>query len=440
MSAGDDHASPRGSKAFGAIKRSLIADDPLTRRVTAAALVNSFGNGLLATTTAIYFTRFVGIQNHELALTYTAAAVVTLLLAVPTGHLVDRVRPRKFAVVSICAMGVLSATNAFVGNLPQFVAVQIVFAFAEVAMRVNQQTYIGRLRQGAERVTMMSYQRAVMNLGLGLGSAVSGIALTINHANAFKILFFFDALTWFANAAIRRTLPDLEPIGERAKQGRAQALRDKYWVSIAVVNGFTEIHNQVLVLAVPLWIDQFTNAPHWVVAGTFLMNTAMVALLQVRFGKGTHEPMRAAVVHMHSMWWVAAACVLYPLSRYVPGSWLAVVVLLGAAAVHTIGELMKSAGSWGIQYGLVPHEFQGQYQAVWMMGRQVNDFIGAPLVAFLCLTWKAPGWGQWEHLPGWGVLVVVFVALSVVMPALVRAALKAHSGERAPEAVIGTTQ
>ena len=404
-------------RALAAIKSSLVSDDPLTRRMTAAALVNSFGNGLLATTTAIYFTRFVNIANHALALTYTATAVLTLLIAVPIGHIVDKVRPRKFAVGAISALGVLSLTNAFVVNLPQFVAVQMVLTLAEVAMRVNQQTYIGRLRQGAARVTMMSYQRAVMNLGLGLGSAVSGIALTINHANAFRVLFALDALTWFGNAAIRRTLPDLEPIGQHAKQGRAKALRDKLWVSIACVNGLTEIHNVVLTLAVPLWIDQFTDAPHWVVAGTFLMNTAMVAALQVRFGKGTHEPLRAARVHMHSLWWVAGACIVYPFAHLLHSGWLAAVVLLAGAAIHTIGELLKSAGSWGIQYGLVPQEYQGQYQSVWMMGRQISDFVGPPLVTALCLGWKVPGWIA---------LAIIFLALSALMPPLVARAVAAR--------------
>ena len=413
------------------LRSSLISDDPLTRRMTSAALVNSFGNGLLATTTAIYFTRFVDIANHALALTYTATAVLSLLIAVPIGRIVDTVRPRKFAVVAISSMGVLSLTNAFIVNLPQFVAVQLVFTLAEVAMRVNQQTYIGRLRQGAARVTMMSYQRAVMNLGLGLGSAVSGIALTINHANAFKVLFVLDALTWFGNAAIRRTLPDLDPIGQHARQGRAQALRDKLWVSIACVNGLTEIHNVVLTLGVPLWIDQFTDAPHWVVAGTFLMNTAMVAALQVRFGKGTHEPLRAARVHMHSLWWVAGACLVYPLARFTHSGAVAAIVLLAAAAIHTVGELLKSAGSWGIQYGLVPQEYQGQYQAVWMMGRQISDFLGPPLVTALCLGWRVPGWVT---------LAVTFLALSAVMPPLVARAVAARERSAVDAAEAGPRQ
>ena len=405
----------RPHRVMAAVKSSFIADDPLTRRMTAAALVNSFGNGLLATTTAIYFTRYLHIKNHELALTYTAAAIVSLVIAVPIGQLVDRVRPRKFAMLAISAMGVLSLSNAFIYNLPQFVIVQIVLTFAEVAMRINQQTYMGRLRQGAARVTMMSYQRAVMNLGLGIGSGVAGIALTINRVDGFKVLFVIDALTWFGNAAIRRTLPDLDPIGQRAKQGRALALRDKFWVSIACLNGLTEVHNVVLTLGVPLWIDQFTTAPRWLVAGTFLLNTAMVAALQVRFGKGTHDPIRAARVHMHSTWWIGAACLIYACATYTRAPWLAVVVMLAGAAVHTIGELMKSAGSWGIQYGLVPQEYQGQYQAVWMMGRQINDFIGPPMITLLCLGWK---------LPGWVCLAVFMVALGSAMPSLVRAALQ----------------
>ena len=403
-----------GSRAFAVIKRSLVADDPLTRRMTAAALVNSFGNGLLATTTAIYFTRFVDISNHQLALTYTAAAVLTMLLAVPVGRIVDGVRPRKFAIYAISTMGVLSLTNAFVANLPQFVFVQLLFTCAEVAMRVNQQTYIGRLRQGAERVTMMSYQRAVMNLGLGIGSAVSGIALTINHANAFKILFVLDALTWFGNAAIRSTLPDLEPIGSHARQGRAIALRDRRWVAASLINGLTEMHNVVLMIGVPLWVDQFTTAPKSVVAASFLVNTVMVAALQVRFGRGTHEPRRAADAYMRSSWWIFVAMVLYPLAFYLDQPLLAAAVILAGAVLHTIGELTKSAGAWGIQYGLVPPQYQGQYQAVWMMGRQINDLLGPPLVAFLCL-----GWG----LPGWLTLGGLIVALGMLMPSLVKRAL-----------------
>lgn len=373
--------------------------------------MNSFGNGLLSTTTAIYFTRFVDIANHQLALTFSAAAVLSMLISVPIGNLTDRWRPRRWAMVAICSMGVLSALNIFVRSFHAFFILEMVTTVMQVSMRVNQQAYMGRLRQGAERVRMMSYQRAVMNLGLGVGSLAAGAALTVNSATAFRALFILDALTWFANAWIRHRLPDLEPLGAHGKRARTAALRDRTWLTLAALNGILEIHNTVLNLAVPLYIDQFTTCPKWVVAATFIVNTAMVAFFQVRFSRGADTPVAAGSVVWRSTGYLLIAFPIYGAAALFHAPAAATAVVLLGAFIHVLGELRKSAGAWGVQYSLVDPQMQGQYQAVWSMGRQVSDLAGPPLVTALCL-----GWGE----PGWLALGVLMVAVGAAFPSLVR--------------------
>ncbi|NDB18144.1 MAG: MFS transporter [Actinobacteria bacterium] len=396
------------------LKERFVSDDPLTRTLSLASLVNTFGNGLLTATTAIFFTRFVGLSNHSLALTYTAVAAVSLSLAMPVGNLVDKWRPRRTGAASMMLLGVLSTSTIFVTELRGFVALQLLTAVVNVFMRVNQQAFMGRLREGAARVKLMAYQRAVTNVGIGLGSLAAGIALAINTATAFKVLFILDGFTWVLAAIIRLRLPDLDPIPTQGKRRRTEALRDRAYLGIVGINTVLAMNYQVLNLAVPLYVDQFTKAPKWVVAATMLVNTAMVALFQVQASRGTDTPRRAAGVMHRSAYYFAAGYAVYAAAKWANTAVLAAAVVLAGAFLHTLGELRQAASAWGLQYSLARKEYQGQYQSVWSMGWQINGLITPPLVTALCLGLKEPGW--------W-LLGAMAVAAGSLTPRVTRAAL-----------------
>jgi dipeptide/tripeptide permease len=86
-------------------------------------------------------------------------------------------------------------------------------------------------------------------------------------------------------------------------------------------------------------------------------------------------------------------------------------LLIVAALVHVIGEMLQSAGGWGISFELAPPGAQGQYQGAYAMGRQVGDMV-APLI----LTTVAVGWG-W---PGWLLTALIFLTAGTFIPIAVR--------------------
>ena len=55
--------------------------------LAAATLINTFGNGVLMTTFALYFTRVVGLRPTQVGLALPAGALAGLLVQVPAGHL-----------------------------------------------------------------------------------------------------------------------------------------------------------------------------------------------------------------------------------------------------------------------------------------------------------------------------------------------------------------
>src|SRR5262249_9175237 len=93
-----------------AVTSRLVPHDPMTRRLTLATLVNTFGNGLFMTTSALVFTRSVGLAVGQVGLGLTIAGCFGVAATVPAGHLADRWDPRKLFVVLalIEAAGLLS--------------------------------------------------------------------------------------------------------------------------------------------------------------------------------------------------------------------------------------------------------------------------------------------------------------------------------------------
>jgi MFS family permease len=84
-------------------------------------------------------------------------------------------------------------------------------------------------------------------------------------------------------------------------------------------------------------------------------------------------------------------------------------LVLGMAS-HIVGELIGSAGSWSIGFGLADEDHQGQYQGVWGLSWGLSGTLGPALVTALVI-----GMG----IPGWWILAAVFAINGTVMHKLV---------------------
>ncbi|WP_307168167.1 hypothetical protein [Streptomyces sp. B3I7] len=102
------------------------------------------------------------------------------------------------------------------------------------------------------------------------------------------------------------------------------------------------IQSKVLTVAIPLWLVTRTEAPHWLISGTMLLNTLLVIAFQIRAGRNIDNRSAGATAYRRSGVAFLLACALISMSAGVP-SWAAATLLPAAVAVHTIGELWHSA-------------------------------------------------------------------------------------------------
>jgi hypothetical protein len=111
---------------------------------------------------------------------------------------------------------------------------------------------------------------------------------------------------------------------------------------------------------------------------------------------------------------LAASCLLLATTAGGGGPGV-VAVLLAAAVVHTAGELLFVAASWGLSVPLMPHDAAGEYQGVFATG-EATALLAAPAL----MTTLVAGWGR----PGWLVLAAIFLAPAAAAVPVTRWALR----------------
>jgi hypothetical protein len=150
--------------------------------------------------------------------------------------------------------------------------------------------------------------------------------------------------------------------------------------------------DEVLLLAAPLWIVAWTAAPRWLVAALLIVNTLLVVLLQVRASRGSETIRGATRAMQRSSVLLLACCAIYAVASVPDGAALAVAILVAAVIVHTVGELVNAAGSWGLSFGLAPSHMQGEYQGVFQLGLGGARAAAPVVLTLLCIRWGVPGW------------------------------------------------
>jgi MFS family permease len=374
---------------------------PLTRRgvpverdlrvLALGSFANRFGAGAVMTTSALYFTRQVGFSAAEVAFAMSVAAIVGMVVQVPAGHLGDSHGPRRVLSFFMVGAAVTSALPVLARSPWQLALLLGLLALFERSAGSVQQGVIAQLATGGRGVLFKAYLRAVTNTAIGLGSVFGGAALVIDEPWAYVSVFVLNAaFTGFAAWNTTR-LPDLPPYRRAEGEPRLAVLRDWPYAVVVALTGLFSLHFFVMELGLALFISERTAAPPVMVAVLLVVNTACVAIFQVRLSRRADSVEAGARALVRGAVWIAVGFAIVALADRGDAAF-AVVVLVAGSLVHVVGEMIGSGGQWGLQMGLAPHERQGQYQGFAGLGFSVIAVVGPPIVTLLCVDMGETGW------------------------------------------------
>ncbi|RKR87321.1 MFS transporter [Micromonospora pisi] len=378
-----------------------------------ATLANTVGTGLWGAGAALFLTRSVGLPVTSVGVGLTVAAVVGLGASVPLGHLADRRDPRTLRAVLQLGQAVVAASYLLVGSFATFLVVAVLDALLLAGNLTVRAALVAAVAGPGGRVRAFATLRAVANVGISVGAALAGLALTADNRTGYVLLALGNAVTYLVSAGLLTRLPALPPTagGMRAGGGLA-ALRDRPYLAVGAAASVISLHAVVLTLVLPLWIAGQAHVPRATVSAVLVTNAVLTVLLTVRLSHGVRDTPSAARTMRRAGIVLAAAMLLYASSAGL-ATGTAVGLLLFATVVYTVGDLYHANASAGLSYNLADPAALGQYQGVFGLVTGLAQAAGPALLTLLLI-----GGGR----VGWVVLAVMLSLAGSAVPALTRRA------------------
>ncbi|QCX81390.1 putative transporter [Streptomyces sp. YIM 121038] len=373
----------------------LLPPRPALRTYALITLVESAGNSLFIAGSAIFFIRVVGLGAAQVGSGLTLAALLGVATAVPSGLLGDRYGYRRVLLVSYAVRIPLFLSYLLVDGYAGFLLVACGIGLAENTGRAVQPAYITVLAEKDERISFIAYSRSVTNVGWAVGSLAAGVALALDSRTAIEALVVGNALAFVLVVLLLTRLragpSQVATDAAGSLTGLAGVLRDRSYLTLALLIGLLSVCSEFFTVGLPLWIVTRTAAPSWTLSLVLLLSTLLVVALQVAVSRRTDTLKGAARAGLYAGVVLFGGCLIMPVSADAGPVAATLVIVLGVVLI-TFGELYSAASSWGLSFALSEEGHHGVYLGVWSFSTQLMQALAPVVMGAVLVGGEYAGW------------------------------------------------
>ncbi|WP_055588843.1 MFS transporter [Streptacidiphilus griseoplanus] len=379
------------------------------RRLIAASLAASIGDGIYVPLTMLFVHSLTGLSLTSIGAGLTAAGLCALAFMPLAGALIDRFSGRRVLICVLILRAAGFAAYPAVHSYPAFLATALVVAVGMWASSPSQQALIGDLTQGAERERLLAWDRSLRNAGMGLGSLAAAGMLAWNGSAGFRAA----AMVLAAVFAVAATLVSRIPVAHRrtgrqtdaARSGYRQVLADRPYLLITTANFLIAFGYTAQAIALPVYLTRDVGIPDALAGAVFAVNTALVATLGVPVSRLTLRARRTRAAALGATVFALSFAAFAALPRLFSGPG-ALTAVLAVAVLYTAGELVHSAPAQGLSVQAAPDHLRGRYLATYQLSWSLCRTVAPVLLGFLLDA------GPWRL---WTVLAVIVLAGAAVL-------------------------
>ncbi|MGW1841363.1 MFS transporter [Streptomyces sp. NPDC001966] len=382
-----------------------------TRIMLLALAVDRTGSGLWAASSVLYLTFVTHLSAQQIGVLLGVAGVAGIAGSPLAGRLAGRFPVRGLLIgchlLRLVTLGLVLVCTGFDALLP----VVAVTYLGDRAAKTLEMLFATRAA-GERRAAYQALSRSAANAGYGVGAGLAAIGLAVGTTGAYRVLILGNALSFVVAAVlVWRTgepagsavevarsggvppaAPDRAPVpGGRAPARRSSPWRDRGYLKFALLDIPMNLDDSVLAVGLPLWLVDRTSAPHALVPAFLVINTVLVVVLQLSVSKRAEGPRRATrAVLLYGV--LMFVCCGFLAAATLGGAWVAGAVLLAAALLVTLAELMRSVSSWELAVLLAPPDARAAYLGVAGMSQSIQKSAGPPLLTGVVMAAGPVGW------------------------------------------------
>ena len=376
-------------------------------------MLSSVGQGLVFPYIFIYLHTERGISAPLVGILAGYGALLALGVSPVVGSLIDHWGPKSVLLVGlvISAIGMWLYTD--IHNFQEGLIYATIVGVGGAALWPAQSAIAVELTDAPQREKYFGLQFAILNLGIGIGGALSSVIVKLNDVTSFYWLYRGNSLSFLVFAVIalfitgvgHRTQQEREENKER-ETGWIDVLRDKtflvFWmISIgAILFGYAQLD-----LGFATFANLVAKVPPATVGWAYSVNTALIASSQLLVVRYVKRLRRGRAMALATSLWICAWVVL-ALSGILHRE--AIIFIILCQIVFAMGEMIWSPITPAVVNELAPDHLRGRYNSAIGITWQIGSIIGPVISSTLLgagLQWI------WIGCVTGGLLVVTIFAL-----------------------------
>ncbi|WP_198170961.1 MFS transporter [Actinoplanes awajinensis] len=364
----------------------------LPRMLAAQNALWGVGTGTFLAGSVVFYSLYVGLSPVQIGIGLSCAGFAALVGSLPLGHLTDRIGGRRAWTIGALVRAAAFAAYPLGREFWVFVLLMCVQTAAETLSTSGRVVYTAAAVPARDRVRVMAFSRAYLNVGWTVGAGLGAGALALDSRPGLLWLVFVAAGASAVNGWYVTRLPAVRSAADGPRPSPWGVLRDLPYTAGSTVFGVLWLHMFAWNDVLQLWVITRTDVPKPVLGGLVALNTVLAVVFQVRATRGADSLpgvvrlTRAAAVS------AALACPVAAATGMTHG-WLTVVLLFVAVALFTGTELWISAGQWFVQAEIPPPAQRGLYVGLDKSVQGVTRLAGPAGLTFLVI--ETGGWGWW---------------------------------------------
>ncbi|MGW4697920.1 MFS transporter [Kitasatospora cineracea] len=374
------------------------------RTMLLTLFVDRTGTGVWAAACVLYFTEVGRLTAAQVGLLLGVSSVAGIAGTPLAGRLAasSGVRP----VLIGCHLLRVAALTAvlFCSAFTPLLLVVALATLGDRAARAMEMLYATEVA-GERRSAYRALSRTAMNAGYAAGAGLAALGLAVGTPAAYRALVVADVASFLVAAALVATLrephrataaPDGPGSGAAADGSAGPAARPSPWrdagyLRFVALDAVLTIDDAILNVGLPLWLIHSTRAPHALVPAFLAINTVVVVLAQLRVSALVSTARQAVRVVPLYGFAVLGCCAAAALAHRT-GAVAASVLLLAAAVLVTLAELVRSVVSWELSVALAPERARPEYLGVAGMAHSTEKAAGPLLLTGAVLATGPLGW------------------------------------------------
>lgn len=333
----------------------------------------------------IYFNRTTTLSLSVIGLAIAVGRALSSLVPILIGQLLDKVGPKKLSIYGDFISGIgfimcLFARDPFTIMLTQF----LTQAGSHVFWTSNR-GLVSLASGGNGTKTWFGLIASIRNIGLGLGTIFTSLALTINSNASLHYVIIASSLLYLLSCiALKTWQPIINPseaddfIGKE-KHNLKNVFSDSSYRRLLIINFGLVLAAMVIPLVIFIYATEQLELSPLFSGGLVFLNTVIVALLSTHVASWTKEHDPVKNIKLSYFLNIFSFILFWCASITVESKIVTCFVLLIAMLIYSFAEMLSTPSVNVLSINLAPKKNNGSYMAAfqmtWSIGMTVSPAI-----------------------------------------------------------------